>query len=325
MGGTFLVGGTQYQSPNGPIDTMATISDSGTRAEVGDVRIGDFGQALVTVENGAFVSSKRLELSPFTGTGQLLITGQGSGWDASQIFSMKKGQFQVLAGGRLETLGGEINPSQGATAVGVISGAGSVWNLKSQPLFLGLDRRDAGQIRFSGGSTDLLVADGGTLRGSEIYLRYHGILRGGTIVGHLHVAGVAKPGRSPGTMTVDGNYEQLADGVLEMEIAGTGPGQFDVLSVTGATQLGGTLQLVFRDGFAPHAGDVFNLFEGLPAQGTFSSIEVAGLEPGWQYSLDTSSLRLTSLTDGVAVPEPATLVLFTFAAAGWCLRRGRAA
>jgi PEP-CTERM motif len=47
--------------------------------------------------------------------------------------------------------------------------------------------------------------------------------------------------------------------------------------------------------------------------------------PGFQFDLrsDGGGLRMVALNDGVLVPEPATLVLLMFAAAGWSLRRHR--
>ncbi|HEU4735746.1 MAG TPA: autotransporter outer membrane beta-barrel domain-containing protein, partial [Solirubrobacterales bacterium] len=48
---------------------------------------------------------------------------------------------------------------------------------------------------------------------------------------------------SPGTLTVSGNYTQGAGGRLEIEIGGTGAGQFDRLAVSGNATLGGSLDL----------------------------------------------------------------------------------
>lgn len=56
---------------------------------------------------------------------------------------------------------------------------------------------------------------------------------------------------SPGTLTIDGDYEQLPAGVLVIEYAGENPGEFDVLHVTGQTTLGGRLEVHFRNGFSP--------------------------------------------------------------------------
>ncbi|MDO8630046.1 MAG: hypothetical protein Q7R41_06090, partial [Phycisphaerales bacterium] len=63
--------------------------------------------------------------------------------------------------------------------------------------------------------------------------------------------GTIAPGLSPGTLTIDGDYEQLPTGVLVIEYAGLNPGEFDVLHVTGQTTLGGRLEVHFRGGFSP--------------------------------------------------------------------------
>ena len=60
------------------------------------------------------------------------------------------------------------------------------------------------------------------------------LLGQGTIRGKVNVpfGGTVLPGTSPGTLTIDGDYEQTG-GLLGIEIAGTARGQFDVLAVTG--------------------------------------------------------------------------------------------
>ena len=69
-------------------------------------------------------------------------------------------------------------------------------------------------------------------------------------------AAVIKPGNSPGILTIDGDYTQLSDGMLEIEIAGLTPGtQHDQLRVTGAATLGGRLDVPLIDGFVPVVGD----------------------------------------------------------------------
>ncbi len=60
------------------------------------------------------------------------------------------------------------------------------------------------------------------------------------------------------------------------------------------------MRLIFEDGFVPNLGDTFSLFDGLPALGQFNSIQIEGLAPEWEYSLDPALLRLTSLSAGVS-------------------------
>jgi outer membrane autotransporter protein len=57
---------------------------------------------------------------------------------------------------------------------------------------------------------------------------------------------------------VTGNYTQNAGGTLELQVAGTHPGQYDTLNVGGNSTLAGTLQLISL-GFQPKAGDELTL------------------------------------------------------------------
>ena len=152
-----------------------------------------------------------------------------------------------------------------------------------------------------------------------------GILSGnGTIPGNVHVlggsnqfGGTVLPGNSPGTLTIGGDYEQDG-GLLGIEMSGTLQGQFDVLAVTENAMLGGTLSLEFIDGFAPHAGDSFAFLNvGGSTDGNFADILVHGLADGWQYELTSvdGSMTLLSLNDGVAIPEPASLMLLELGSA----------
>jgi fibronectin-binding autotransporter adhesin len=65
-----------------------------------------------------------------------------------------------------------------------------------------------------------------------------GLLKGtGVIVGNLWNNGIVAPGNSPGTLTVNGNYVQTANGTLQIELG-------DLLLVSGNASLAGRLQLV---------------------------------------------------------------------------------
>jgi T5SS/PEP-CTERM-associated repeat protein len=152
----------------------------------------------------------------------------------------------------------------------------------------------------------LIVGQGGTFAGT------------GHIAGHVFVnfgtnefAGTVSPASSPGTLTIEGNYEQ--HGRLIIEMAGTAPGQFDVLAVMGNAMLGGELVLEFIDGFAPRQGDVFKFLDvGGALNGTFDSVKVRNLKAGFQFDVqnDGSGLAMIALNDGTFVPEPTTLAMF---------------
>ncbi|HEV3417537.1 MAG TPA: PEP-CTERM sorting domain-containing protein, partial [Pirellulales bacterium] len=71
--------------------------------------------------------------------------------------------------------------------------------------------------------------------------------------------------------------------------------------------------LDFIGGFAPTTGETFDILSGpsLSSAGAFSNINVIGLEPGWRYAVQVQNgiETIESLNNGVAVPEPSSLVL----------------
>lgn len=108
-----------------------------------------------------------------------------------------------------------------------------------------------GQLQQTGAGAEIVVPAGTKLNpGAPLQLKA-GTLRGaGTIAGAVeNTGGVVEPGDSPGTLTLSGSYVQGAGGKLEIEIAGTGAGQFDTLIVGGVATLGGTLALIPTGGY----------------------------------------------------------------------------
>jgi tyrosinase len=99
-------------------------------------------------------------------------------------------------------------------------------------------------------------------------------------------SGVVSPGNSIGRMHVQGDYQQLADSALTIEIAGRSQGQFDVLEISGHAIIAGTLKLYFLDDFEPQAGDSFELLKSSAIHGKFDQINVFGLNYGYDFELE---------------------------------------
>lgn len=147
---------------------------------------------------------------------------------------------------------------------------------------------------------NVTINSGGTLAGS------------GTVGGNtMGLAGAfLNPGNSPGTLNFMGNLS-LA-GTTNIEIAGIGTGQFDVLKGDGGDTLtlGGVLALNNTGYFGSATlGDSITIFSNWANfSGSFTSITGTDLGSGLMW--DTSSLATNgSLTViATAVPEPATAV-----------------
>lgn len=119
---------------------------------------------------------------------------------------------------------------------------------------------------------NLALTIDGDLVSDRIALTDSGRLGGtGTLTAAVDNAGTVAPGSSPGTLTIDGDYDQIDDGTLEMELAGTDDGAFDVLEATGTATLDGELQVELIGGFEPEVGDTFEILTADAVTGTFST------------------------------------------------------
>ena len=96
----------------------------------------------------------------------------------------------------------------------------------------------------------------------------------GVVNGNVVNSGTVAPGASVGQLTINGNYVQNSSGTLRIEVAGSSPGQYDVLAVNGHASLAGTLQLVRVGGFNLRVGDQITfLTANNGVSGTFGNIE----------------------------------------------------
>ncbi len=145
---------------------------------------------------------------------------------------------------------------------------------------------------FSGGI--VAAISGGTFRVDGSYtgtptFTGTGVLSGaGTVAGTVtNTSGTVRPGSSPGTLTVTGNFNQGPNGTLEVDIEGTTAGNgFDVLAVTGQANLNGTLKAVHGGGFDPALNDVFAFMTSGSRAGAFATLDAPTFLDGRAYLLD---------------------------------------
>jgi len=159
---------------------------------------------------------------------------------------------------------------------------------------------------FSNGGT-VNVGPGGVFTVAGTRFINEGLIQGaGTVVattGGVYNAGVIGPGNSPGHLTIDGDLEMADTGVLRIEVNGVD--DHDLLTVTGDALLGGQLEIVRLEGYAPTLGDSFIVMTFRGRTGTtFDDVSFVGFAPGVRFDL---TYRDQDILLGVAaIPEPGT-------------------
>jgi T5SS/PEP-CTERM-associated repeat protein len=256
-----------------------------------------------------------------------------------EIGRLGTGFVRVEGGGKLLcrdgilTVGAQAG-SRGLIVIdGVAPGGGAASNVSAGLVCIGnsaectvVRSRGNGEIALRNGGTlgverALLVENGGKISGSgTVVIAGFGMLvdNGGSIDPGVQVFDLGPLRRSvlsveqsttPGTLTISGSLTISATGVLTIDV--TSKADFDKLVVNGPAKLGGTLVLNFSNGYAPKQGDAFAFVQGANATGQFDRVEIAGLAPGFQYSVSTAggATTLVANNDGVATTQRVQRVL----------------
>ena len=128
---------------------------------------------------------------------------------------------------------------------------------------------------FAVGTSDYTQSQGtttvdGTLNAANILLNGGSLSGIGTIQGDVTNAATVSLGDQPGTLTIQGNYTQTADGVLDIAIDGTS--RYGQTAITGIATLDGILNVSLDNGFIPSGGDVFAVLTSDQLSGAFTAI-----------------------------------------------------
>jgi autotransporter-associated beta strand protein len=308
---TLIANGGSAGGNGGRINFDAN-SDGGT------ARVEVFGNGKLDISGhnapGVTIGSIEGDGNAFLGANNLTV---GSN-NLSTVFSgvIQDGGFFGGTGGALTKIGtgtltlSGVNTYTGPTTIdaGVLNVTGSITSA----------------VTVNGGGTlgtahSLAVTSGGTLSGGGTTGSVT-VNRGGTVaptgqhreapppIPGLSATGNAVAAASFGALHVNGDYVQNAGGTLALGVAGATPGSFDQLIVTGRITLetGAILELDFLNGFAPTKGEVFDfLSSGISSiTGTFTTVNLEGLAPGFKFDLAPGSngtFDLTALNNGVSV------------------------
>jgi hypothetical protein len=196
------------------------------------------------------------------------------------------GRFVKSAGTQTSFIAANLNNSG---TIEVKAGALQFQGLWSQTV--GSTTVDAGAVL--GGT--LLSIGGGTLAGS------------GTIQAAVVNGGVTSPGGSPGALSLgtNQNYQQVANGVLRIELGGHNPGtQYDQLVLGGNASLAGTLELSLINGFVPQPGDQFQVLTCGSQTGRFSQINAPPVGSAVWVAHYSSTNVSVALVNQVKVTKP---------------------
>jgi len=210
----------------------------------------------------------------------------------AHVTIMGKGTFPQL---RLETNYGSLNVYDGASyqAPGSLTNDGGISIIGSEPAHLEVK----GSLTNHGA---LYVLDKGSIRVLNAFVsaphsrtRIEGPLAAGSLIIREGAKFSAKgiittqqfenkgnllPGGSPGVLTITGDYDQSAEGTLEIELGGSEVGtEYDQLVVEGNASLNGTLSICLIDDYVPQAGESFEILTASSVSGSFGRVDVSGV------------------------------------------------
>ncbi len=265
-----VAGGARLALDNAALGSHSSFGGAGTMVWqnyitlMGAVEVGAGAPELWL--NNTAISSEGLTLTTRNtvhGTQQILLNG--TVWNNLGTFSVGPGSEAAIA---LQGSGAFRNQAGGTVHInqGVLDAVFDEAHANNGAIVL----EAGGQLRTGG--TD--IQNNGSISGTGT------LAMGGASGGTLFNNGTVAPGTdaATGTLTVQGNYQQGANGVLDMKLGGMAPGEFDLLDVDGSARLGGQLRIRALGAFAPaNAGEADLIVARGGSSGAFDQVEVPAL------------------------------------------------
>ena len=247
---------------------------SGT-LHIGNATALGSGTAAVVVNSGTLEIAGTTLNRPLTLNNGATLRGTGTS-GSNGIVTVAAGAAITLATGATTsdtfTIGNAANHLTGG-------GSGSTITVSGLGKFvLAQSSNYTGNWTISSGT----LADNGAIAGA-LAVNSTGTLQGtGTIGGLVTVnsGGILSPGNSAGTITV-GSLTLNSGAQTNIELGGTTRGsQYDAILSSGNVNLGGTLHVSLINGFAPLAGNSFDILDWGTLSGTFSALQLPNLNNG---------------------------------------------
>jgi autotransporter-associated beta strand protein len=304
LGAAFVLAGLSLQT-NSTWITLSDFSAGGAQpiyaiselltVPVSSSSSGSGGATITIITSGATVGLSSLGASPVLAGGTLVLLPSDSSSAA----------FSVSSASTIQ------NPSSGtATLSGVFSGAGSLTFTGAGTTVMSGANTYSGGTTVSGGT--LSLAGGSPTGTGDVYVASAGSLMGtGTIAGNLTVAGVLKPGNSPGYLAASSNLVMNSGSTYQQDIAGLtqasratpvgASGYYSLLTVDNQFTINSGATLV------PRLSNLFTSTEPgygssiyVPALGDMFRMVVAGGGITGRFTTLTQPAELTSGTQFVA-------------------------
>jgi fibronectin-binding autotransporter adhesin len=232
-----------------------------------------------------------------------LIFSPGSTLQVFNQLTVTSGVFDVttgsatINGGTVVAPGGFSKNGAGTLGLtGIVNVTGSA-NINSGTLNIatGSVFTATGTTTVASGSTVSVI---GSLVSPAVNVLLGSNLDGsGSITGAVTNFGTVNPGNAVGALNIVGSYTQGGSGLLVTQLVT--PANHDQLIISGAANLGGTLQIITPGGARPAVGSSFDIVNAGSVNGTFGTVINPFVGPGTLVKLVVDYTPTTVLVNAV--------------------------